>query len=533
MTTVLKKLCLGTAVAAITTGISGLAFAAAAPTITLAQELTAIGQSSKIYKNKATDVIQMSSMNDSTLDKAFTGAATLKAASASYFSYDGVNTVTAMGVVNTVAAPGTPAYAWKTFSVALNAAKSSLLTGTIVANAGPWSLPGSSPFTTNFFVPETFSNNTAVATPSYAINVFMIGSAGATSPFPIASMGNYLASITACGAIPGATATTGAAAPATAVAPTATSSLLPTGWTVKFAGVSGVSASANGTALGAANSIALDPMAMTVNWALTPNTVGAAAVTYSANLTALNTWNAASPGAKLVNFSNAAGGGSAFSLNAFPANFNAVVGGTAGNPFLNALTTQIPNRIYYHATNPGFYNTLSTAVTDVRTLVKSGAATDTQVALNAILGAAHSPFLTTNFITNASPTQDGSSYSALVAATSSDIANVTWSTDGAKVIANGNVTSGSLKNFVCDLGVATAYDNSTGVLTFQSEDDSDAFFAWNTIAPASLGALDASAAAVAAGDKPKVLALYIANQLSAVSTITAKDLTTIIDAASY
>lgn len=487
MTSILKSLCLGTAIALSATP----AFAATTPHITLSQEFTAISQSSNYYKRKATDVVQITTINDANLDKAYTGAASLKILSDFYWIFDGTN----------VFANALCGGAWKTFSA------------NIVSLAGAGWTTGSLASPTVVIIPETVSDGVGTGS-GWSIHILLstIGSQTLTG----AALGAYLAKST--------TKTLG-----TTATSVASSAPLTAGWTVRLLGYN---------ATPSAIAMTLDPETATLNWSITPNKVGATALTYSTNITNLHTWNLAqnSTTAKTLNFSNLTGGGSAFTLNAFPGNFGRS-NGSMFSAFMYKLSTFVPNRIHYSSSAPGFYNPLPTAIADLQKIVLSSTSLNIQQAFNAILAnSAASPLLLSSY--TAYPTTDGSNYTALVALTASNIINVTWSTNGSQIIATGQVgASGAQKQFICDVDGFTMYDSTmpiaspqTRLLTFQSKDD-DAFFAWSLIAHGLTGALDTSGLSLPPASESDILASYIAGQLNAVSTIGAQSLETIFNSA--
>lgn len=407
------------------------------------------------------------------MDGARLGSFSITASTSSYWSYDSATAkITAASYVDGK---------WRTFSLA--------------------SLPSSWNATTTLNVLETATNGGPAD--GYKISL-VLTKAGTGTPADLTrdSLSAFLAkSATFTLTTSGGTALT------------STSALI-TGWTAKAQ----FENAASTPVILAASSPILDPLSVTVGVPVTVNGT-TAPINYAATLSNLDSWNVdtGTPAPKKVLFTGL--GSRAIEFMVDPAQFIRTAGKVTG--VVNALNAS-PKMI--SQTAQSYSNSLPSAVGSVMSIIAPTAPSNIKAGLAEI---ADAKINTAAF--------DDAAYTALIAAPltvgtggeygllslgSSDISTITWSVDGADLIANGKIGAAAAKDFKCTL--ASNNINTAGtVLKFAAADGDTFWLKVFTVDTASPSVLDTSGNTdIDASQRIPLLAMQLQNVLSAGSVTT-------------
>lgn len=420
----------------------------------------AISKIAPSYERLAADPVILSDVQgpiDGQLDMAQRGVPVAVANSDSYWSLTS-NTLYAVASLNNT---------WKTFSVG--------------------SLPSSWSATTTLTLPETVRDGASGPGTPYSL-ALILTKAGAVADLTQAALKAFLEK--------SPTKTFAASNAGTALAGVPA---LPAGWTAKAYVADGASA---------AVAASLDPIGITLNMPVTP-TVGSA-ITFSATLANLHTWNLATNSTTTRKATFVTAAGHLIKFDVLPGPFLRTTGSSIVAGLITALTAS-PKRLNH--TQPSFCNSLPSAVAKLLAIFNTSAPNNLLEGFNtlaaSLIGSAS--FAIGDFTAKADTNKMG-----LVALTAANITSVTWETEGTKLIANGKIGSGALKDFTCDLVGKTVVKAGTNeVLTFTAP-DGDAFF----VKCVDATGYDTSANAdVAAADQDEMLALVLRGKLASVTTI--------------
>lgn len=458
------------------TAVSGLALSsnsawsaqnpALTTSVSLAQELSAVGSISPAYKYQSTDPFQLTGLSSSPdLDNSYMGAATLLASSDIYWYMDSSNYLYA-----TASMGG----AWKTYKATLSASYSATATVTL---------------------DEAISDGSAVGSPTRHLNIILTAT-GTPSALTQSALVAFLrgSTIKALAANSTGTALT-------------SSSALTTGWTAK----------AYADNSGTAEAITLDPIDLTI--ALANTSSSGAGQAFTASISNIHTWNLATGSTTSKPLVFTASGGRYLTFNTYPGLYARTSG--IASSLMTSLTNISPKRINQSAITP--LNTLPSAVSEVSGLLASSPSGNVRSMLNTTAGKAIAGayFTVADFTTKVSSNKYG-----LVAMTADDLASVTWTTSGSVITANAKVGStGVLKNFTCDLSGLNVIKSTTNPVHRFSSTDGEAFW----VKSFDTTGLDTSAVTtVSASDQDALLALQLQSILSAATTVAHMDLDSIV-----
>ncbi len=455
------------ALAALGTALYSTSALATTATITLTQELSGIDDLSKNYKYTTTDAAYLTEIFSPLSGNEFEKAS--KAAIAAPTS----NVFYYLDGSNYVTALSFVGNAWRTFKGA---------TGSLPLSA-----------TGNFDLTETTTDGNAAGGSPYVLRLAFTKTTGAN--IDATALINFLRASTVSTLAAAGQALTGA----------------PTGWTVS-------ATMRNGAGTGVAAT--LDPVECdeTLTWTLASGST----VALTARLLGLDTFNLAtnSTTKKSVIFM---GSGRYMKFDVLPGKFVRTASIATGvATAINAL----PSRILQSSGQ--FLNTLPSAISEVRTRCFTSPTGDTVRELTTIV---ENMIKSDNYVVGKFATTFNTNKGGIVAFTSANITNITWSSDDRTLVATGTVGTAPAKQFKLnctgittmragDAAATPAVVAANPVLTFRA-DDGDAFWV-KTFDTTDIDT--SSATGIDATDQDTQFALQLKDLIDGITTIPARKL---------
>lgn len=465
-----------TRILALGTTLSTLALnvQAAQPTITQAQEVTAINNLKPVYAYATTDAYNLSAVFDplSDMDGMSMGNATAVANTSSYWYGDSSNNLYAMATAGGI---------WRTF-VASGVATSWSASGTVVLNG-------------------SIENGATQGSPTVVLTITLTKT-GTPANLTQAQLWSALQSST----VAGITATTALTAISLGTVGTATN-----GWGIKAY-----------VSTGAAQT--LDPLSLSIQWAGT--TAAGTALNFTTALANLHTWN---PSTGIITNGSfvLTKDGRSMTISGMNASGFAKTAGIASG-IMNALSAGLGGGTIkrINVAKVGFYSDIPTNVGLLRgklTATPGSNSANEQANIVADTAFKKSTFVVGGFTTTA----DSSNY-GLAALTASNITSVTWDVVSGPIMrATGAVGSAAAKLFTCNLsGIKVVKVGTNEVLRFTSA-DGDSFWVKTYD---STGLDTSSDTSVLAADQDDLLAYQLLNKLNGVTTINKLTLDAIVSA---